>query len=226
MIKYLISLIALSFCLRAEAQIGLKLTLKGGVRAEGNGRFLSWEPDGIADNSTWYTYSGGIYISKIRTAFEWTYREDGRRAFLKLPQFLLAKSKVPRPPQKSPLSIKAGDTLYSYHEFSNHWFSVSFNAFPNKWKKHQLLVGAGFTKRIGGLNIVRSVNRYPWGVETTTTVASPKDALQRTILWKTEYVYMPFKYSLVSLRVNYAYYPKFPHLYYEFILSLGSYIDL
>jgi hypothetical protein len=225
MIKYLISLIALSFCLRAEAQIGLKITLKGGVRAEGSARFLPWEPDGIIYNATWYTYSGGIYISKIRTAFEWTYREDGRRAFLKIPKFLLAKSKVPRP--QIPIGLlKAGDTLYTLYEFYNHWFSLSFNTFPNSWKKHQFLVGAGFTKRIGGLQIVRSVNRYPWGVETTIKAVSPEDVLQRTILWKTEYVYMPFKYSSVSLRVNYAYYPKFPHSYYEFVLSVGSYIDL
>lgn len=217
MIRLIIFVITLSFCFRSEAQIGLQITLKAGVRTYGNSTFLPYESRAVSED-TWYTYSGAVYIPKMRVAFEWTKRELGRYAFVKIPNFLRPKPNVARPflnrlPQK-------GDTVGTYLEFYPNWFSVSFNAFPNKWKKHQLLIGAGLIKRNGGLLIVE----YNTGFEALYKV-NPSVS-QKTVLWKSEYIFMPFKYSLLSLRCNYAYFSKFPHGYYEFVLSFGTYIDL
>ena len=215
-------LLTLSLCTNAEAQLGIKPMLKAGVRTYGSSKFLPYESEGLS-KQTWYTYSASIYIPKFRTAIEGTYRENGRYAFIKIPNFLIKKPKssqinrVPRP-------LMSGDTLTTYIGFYPSWFSFSFNVLPNTLKKHQLLLGGGMIKRAGGLNVVDYVVIHRWGTELL--IKSAPDVSQKTILWKSEYIFMPFKYSLLSLRCNYAYFSKFPHGYYEFILSLGTYIDL
>ena len=222
MIRFTFIIIALSLCICAEAQLGIKPMLKAGVRTEGNGKFLSYESGGVSEN-TRYTYNAAVYIPKFHTSIEWTYREQGRNAFLKVPNFLIKKPKITLQNQPSRLA-KAGDTLGTYLEFYPNWFSISFNLLPNKWKKHQLLLGGGIIKREGGLLYVDRTVDHTWGREAFIKIIN--DVSQKTILWKSEYIFMPFKYSLLSLRCNYAYFSKFPHGYYEFILSLGTYIDL
>jgi hypothetical protein len=219
----IILLIIMSLCLRAEAQIGVKVTLKAGVRTYGNEHFLPTEGNGL-NRTTWYTYSGAIYVSKFHTALEWTYREWGRYAFIKTPDFLVAKPKVAYTSMPMPRLAEAGDTIGSLISFSPSWFSISFNVFPNKWKKHQLLLGLGGIERSGGLHVVDYTIDHTWGRESF--IKTPVNVSQKGILWKSEYIFMPFKYSLISLRCNYAYFTKFPHGYYEFVLSVGSYIDL
>lgn len=216
--RHIIYLFFLSFCTYAKAQIGVKTILKAGARTYGFNKFLPSESPGVS-KQTWYTYNAAIQIPKFHISIEGTYREWGRYAFLKVPDFLIQKSKAV-PPFSSPALPKIGDTLGTYIQFNPHWFSLSFNVLPNKWKKHQLLLGGGMINRNGGLTRVKyvSLNYLERKIEP--------DISQKTILWKSEYLFMPFKYTLLSARYNYAYFSKFPHGYYEFILSIGTYIDL
>jgi hypothetical protein len=219
--RLLAIILFLSLYNNVGAQIGVKVTLKAGVRTFGNEQFLLTESNGL-NRTTWYTYSGAIYVSKYHTALEWTYREWGRYAFINTPNFLIAKPKLAN--TGTPRLVESGDTMGSLISFYPSWFSISFNVFPNKWKKHQLLLGAGAIERKGGLQVVDYTIDHTWGREAF--IVTPVDVSQKGILWKSEYIFMPFKYSLISLRCNYAYFSKFPHGYYEFMLSVGSYIDL
>lgn len=79
-------------------------------------------------------------------------------------------------------------------------------------------------KRSGGLLRVNYVAIHTWGTELL--LKTDPDVSQKAILWKTEYLFMLYKYTLASLRFNYAYFSKKPHRYYEFILSIGTYLDL
>jgi hypothetical protein len=221
--RFIFILFFLCLCHLVEAQIGLKVTLKAGIRCEGRQGFLPVE-SGIFYNRTWYTYSGALYVSKIHTSLEWTYREYGRYAFVNVPNFLLVNKGKEYDPNIPVPVPKAGDTIGTYIEHFSHWASLSFNVFPNKWKKHQFLLGAGLVKRKGGLLKYRYLVQQPFGVEALTKI--DPIVSQKGILWKSEYIYMPFKYTLISARCNYAYFTKFPHSFYEFILSVGTYIDI
>ena len=95
---------------------------------------------------------------------------------------------------------------------------------PKKLTKHQFFIGAGLVKRKGGLQLVDYTVQQAWGLEYF--IKYDPVVNQNSILWKTEYIFKPFKYTLISTRFNYAYFSKFPHGYYEFIVSLGTYIDL
>ena len=223
MMRCIFIILALSLCINAEAQLGVRPILKAGIRTEGNSKFLPYESEGVSE-ATRYTYSAAIYVPKFRTAVEWTYREEGRNAFLKIPAFLIKKPKLERLPQQPQRLTEKGDTIGTYLEFYPNWLSISFNCFPNKWKKHQLLIGSSLVKREGGLHVVDYVVDHTWGRETF--IKTVNDVSQKAILWKTEYNFMPYKYSLISFRCNYAYFSKFPHSYYEFILSIGTYLDL
>lgn len=222
MIRLINLLFVLSLYFPVEAQIGLEFTLKGGIRTEGNHRFLPYESGAVSDN-TWYTYGGSIYIPKIKVAAEWTLRESGRYAFLKIPNFLITKPKQFRPPVNFG-KVKTGDTLYTNIEFYPNWFSISYNLLPKNLIKHQFFIGAGLVKRKGGLQLVDYTVQQGWGLEFF--IKYDPVVSQNSILWKTEYIFKPFKYTLISTRFNYAYFSKFPHGYYEFIVSIGTYIDL
>lgn len=221
--RKIILLVITSLCLRAEAQIGLKVILKAGVRTSGSHKFLPTESSGV-QKETWYTYSGAVYIPKFHFALEGTYRELGRFAFIKVPDFLISEPKIFNNTIVPSRLAETGDTLGTWVNHYPKWFSASFNVFPNKWKKHQLFLGAGLIERVGGLQRVEVAIDHTWGRELI--IGSIVDLTQKGVLWKSEYIFMPFKYSLISLRCNYAYFSKFPHGYYEFMLSVGSYIDL
>ena len=220
--RYIFCLVALSLCISAEAQLGITPIFKAGIRTYGSSKFLPNESNGVS-KVTWYTYSAAIYIPKFHTAIEGTYRENGRYAFIKVPNFLIATPKSLQPSQP-PRPFMSGDTLSTLIEFYPSWFSFSVNALPNTWKKHKLLLGGGTIKRNGGLLRVNYVATHPWGTELL--LKTDPDISQKTILWKTEYLFMPYKYTLASLRFNYAHFSKKPHGYYEFILSVGTYLDL
>ena len=220
--RIFLTLIAVSLCNIAEAQLGIKPIFKAGMRTYGSSKFLPYESESVS-KVTWYTYSGAIYISKIHTAIEGTYRESGRYAFIKIPDFLIKKPKEPHPIRTTQLPM-SGDTLNTLINFYPGWLSFSFNLLPNEWEKHQFFFGGSMIKRIGGLNIENYAVLSPWGLELH--IKSDPDVSQKAILWKTEYIFMPYKYSLVSLRLNYAHFSKRPHGYYEFILAIGTYLDL
>ena len=210
----IITIVLLSLCLRAEAQITLEPMYKIGFYGYTWKDRLNFEPN-MQEDIRW-RHGLSLHIPEWHLAIDMSFKTKKNAPF---GSKLIKLGTKPGWRGNFDTIYNIGDTVIRSKGYSN-WVALSVNAFPKKWRKHRLLVGMGLIEREGGIEILEGHIgnlREP--------ILKGYSFNQKTMIYKAEYIFMPFKYFLFSINFDYARFKIAPKDYYGLTVSVGSYFD-
>jgi hypothetical protein len=176
-----------------------------------------WVNEYNVDPNIYWKHGFSLHIPEWHIAFDVTWRTQ-KQPF-KNP-FLKPTEKPVWRGQFDP-NYKIGDTLGRLGLGYNNWAYFSINMLPTKWHKHKLMIGLGPIEREGGVAVLAGYVVGSW----KEPIFSGWTLNQKAVVYKAEYIFKPFKYTLLSINFDYARFDLAPKDFYGLTVSLGSYFD-